>query len=89
MWAIPKNVSVGDLVLLFICHLEAWARERCPPPIPETGGRVGPEVIRARELPLSLTSFSTQESRPYTFLRSTIETTPLEKELEEVRMSQP
>lgn len=43
-----------------------------PPAIPEAGGRVGTVVTRAGELYLIPTSCITQESRPCTFLETTL-----------------
>lgn len=55
-------MNMGHLALPLICLIAAWrgARERCVPPYPlppVPGGRAEPEVIRAGELFLHLSSF--------------------------------
>lgn len=63
--------SMGELALKFICCAVAQARNRYPSPhlIPHhlrLAGELGPEVTRAGELVLSLTSCNTWESWPCT-----------------------
>lgn len=46
--------------------MAAWVRRDYLPFVPKAGGRTGPEVIKARELPLTFISHRTQERRPCT-----------------------
>lgn len=59
-------MSVAELsALLVICHVAAWAGEMpFSVSTQEAGGRAGPEVIKAEELPLRLVSCSTREIEP-------------------------
>lgn len=60
-------MSVAELSsLLVISHVAAQAEGEMPfsASTPEAGGRAGPEVMKAEELPLHLVSCSTRESEP-------------------------
>ena len=62
-------MGTKDLVTILICHMvpREWGQEMpSTASMPEAGRRADPEVIKVWELLLSLTSSSTQESRPCT-----------------------
>lgn len=58
---IPKDISLGKLALPLVSCIVTWMRERHP--CPSLPGRPAPQVTRARELSLPLTSCSTWESQ--------------------------
>lgn len=62
-------MNMGALTLQLVCSAAVRLRERCPPPpssLAIYGERVGPRVMKVRELALLFTGCNTLENRSYT-----------------------